>query len=248
MKILLAALLLAPAMAPPAFAPPAVAPPGTKPFYRGHYSVTCASWRTARVGTSDEARLRLEVYRLWLVGYVTAFNLVGPDLTGDLMGKRPWEEVYAYIDRYCERHPSYELVDATQPLVIDFLERRPKPTGPPPGPKRKATVTMWTSCKEWTEDRGNAILRIAYGASVRGYLTAYNLWGPDPAGDIVGPVKDDFIDTWFDAWCLEQPRNALIGGMGPLIDHLRAERAAGRLPPGGRGPADTFSPGSREPR
>lgn len=237
MKILFAALLLAPPVVAPT-APPAVAYAGNKPFYRGHFTMPCASWRTAREGKGQDGALRFGIYKGWLAGYVSAFNIVGPDNTGNLFGTHEWDDAYAYIDGHCARHPSHEVVDAMHPLVVEFLKRRLRssPASKPPESKRKATNSMWTTCKDWVQDRDNKILRIAWGAEVRGYLTAYNLWGPDPKGDAVGPVKDDIVDKWLDDWCAGRPpATALLLAMDPMIDHFAAERAAGRLPPAGRG-------------
>lgn len=255
MKILLAALLLAPPPVRPV-APPAVQAPGAfpsvdKPFVRAHRGASCADWLSAREGKGRDSRLYFGIYRTWLASYVSAFNIVGPDPTGNLMGSSPWEEAYSFIDRHCARNPSHEVVDSMHPMIREFIGRRP---GPPPASapraeKRKATNSMWLTCKEWIEDSPNKILRYANGASVRGYLTGYNHWGPDPKGDAVGPVKDDIVDNWIDGWCAGRPpATAILLAMEPLIDHLASERKAGRLPPAGKGPADEFTPGSQEPR
>lgn len=103
-----------------------------------------------------------------------------------------------------------------------------------------AVVT--TTCGDWAQHRGNVILRLAYVGVVRGYVTAYNRYGPDPAGDALGADDRPLIEERTDEWCRERPSALLIGAVAPLIDHVAAERAAGRLPPAGMRPADRFSP------
>jgi len=257
MTIMLAALLLALQATPPPVTPV------EKPFYRAQHSPFCAEWRNTRGGTDDESRIRRAAYRLWVEGYISGFNIHGPDPAGDLVGAAAWEEVAAFVDDHCARNPSHAIVDAMRPLAAHFIRRRPEPTlRPPPvscvvpgtcqaragGPLRKrAMVAMTATCGHWNEDRDNPVLRMAYGRfAVGGYLTAYNLWGPDPAGDVIGSGDDAVVEAWLDQWCRDRPAHMLIFAMQPLIDHLAAERAAGRLPPPGMRPTDRLSPASRE--
>ncbi|HEX6377165.1 MAG TPA: hypothetical protein VFZ91_15745 [Allosphingosinicella sp.] len=225
MPTVLAAFLLALQSA----SPPAVAAAPAKPFYRAHRAPDCRSWAQVRTGRGALPLLEA-AYNLWFHGYVTGFNAHGPDPAGDLLGPATWKQLGAFIDAYCARNPSHLVADALEPLAIDLIGRRPVPARREA--RRLATMTVETSCEEWTRARRDQLMRTYYGGAARGYLTAYNRWGPDPSGDALGPGNDALIDRWIDKWCRGHSRARLIEAVAPLVRHLAAERAAGRLPPG----------------
>lgn len=228
MPTLLAAFLLA---LQPA-SPPAVAGAPAKPRYRVHQAPDCRIWAQVRTGKGGLPLIEAH-YNLWFHGYVTGFNAHGPDPAGDLLGAATWKQLGAFIDEHCARNPSHLVADALEPLAIDLIGRRPAPAAPVARRgARMATMTVATTCQEWTRARGDRLMRVYYGGAVRGYLTAYNRWGPDPSGDVLGPGNDPLIDQWVDQWCRGRPRAALIQAVAPFIAHLTARRAAGRLPPG----------------
>jgi hypothetical protein len=234
---MLAALLLAAQPAAPAMsAPPAPA----KPFYRAHRAPDCRAWAQVRTGRGALPIIEA-AYNLWFHGYVTGFNAHGPDPTGDLIGAATWKQLGSFIDDYCARYPARLVADALEPLALDLIRRRP---GPPPrqGPRRLATMTVETSCAEWTGARNDKLMRTYYGGAIRGYLTAYNRWGADRTGDALGPGNDDLIDKWVDGWCRRNPRARMIQSVAPFIAHLAKERAAGRLRPGTAPAADALIP------
>ena len=247
MTHLLAALLLSlQPSAPPALTPALVLPEDSKPAYRAHSPPDCSDWAAARTVTIEDSRLRFGNHRLWVLGYITGFNIVGPDPSGDLLGAAPHEEVYAAIDGYCSRNPSHSVVDAMHPVAAAFIRRRqgtPAANVSAPGQRRRAMVVAAISCRDWIEARANAIVRLAYVGVLRGYLTAYNRWGPDPTGDAVGGEDRSLIEGAIDEWCRQRPSALLIGAVSPLIAHVAAERAAGRLAPAGMRPNDSLSAG-----
>lgn len=225
MPTLLAAFLLA---LQPA-SPPAVAAAPAKPFYRAHQAPDCRAWAQVRTGRGALPVVEA-IYNMWFHGYVTGFNAHGPDPEGDLLGAATWKRLGAFIDEHCARNPSHLVADALEPLAIDLLGRRPAPARRQA--RRMATMTVDTTCAEWTRARDDQLMRLYHGGAVRGYLTAYNRWGPDPTGDVLGPGNDDLIDGWIDKWCRGHSRAGLIQAVAPFIAHLAAERAAGRLPSG----------------
>lgn len=229
MPTLLAALPLA---LQPTLPPPVAAAAPAKPFYRAHRAPDCRAWAQVRTGRGGLPLLEA-AYNLWFHGYVTGFNAHGPDRTGDLLGAATWKQLGAFIDDHCARHPSHLVADALEPLAIEVIKRRPA-SAPPvaQGRARLATMTVDTTCAEWTRARDDQLMRLYYGGALRGYLTAYNRWGPDPSGDALGPGNDDLIDKWVDKWCRGHSRARLIQAVAPFISHLAAERAAGRLPKG----------------
>ena len=245
MTLFLAALLLPVQAAAPTIPPAPVLPPDSKPFYRAHTSPACSNWSAARAGSAPEHKARFGIYRMWVEGYVTGFNMVGPDRSGDLFGANSHDEVYSVVDGYCARNPSHMVVDAMAPMAAAFIRRRlqtPPAETRSRDASRQAFATVTTTCGHWHEHRNNAVLRLAYGSVVRGYLTAYNRWGPDPAGDAIG-AADELIEDWVDGWCRERPSKLLVQVVHPLVAHVAAGRAAGRLPPAGKLPTDVLSPG-----
>ena len=253
MTSLFSALLLLSSqpVAPPSITPLPTLPKDSKPTYRALSSPTCEHWRAARAGQGEDSRLRLAVYRMWVLGYVTGFNVVGPDPTGDLLGTAPREELHEAIDGYCARNPSSLVVDAMFPIASAYIKRRQgslAATTPTPPAKRHATVVATVRCRDWADNRGNPILRLAYVGVLHGYVTAHNRFGPDPAGDAIGAENIPLAEGVVDQWCSGRPSALLIGAVAPLIDHVAAERAAGRLPPAGMRPQDKISPGSPKGR
>lgn len=228
---------------PPTIARAPVLPGETKPSYRAHGSPACSDWRSARVGKDEDSRLHAGVHRNWVLGYTTGFNIVGPDYSGNLLGTASRDEVYAAIDGFCQRNPSNFVVDAMRPLAAAIIGRRGTPATMQPSSqgKKRSTVDAPTTCQDWVRDNDNAILRLAYVVVLDGYITAYNQWGPDPLGDAIGPDDRSLIENATNKWCGEHPAGLLIGVVTPLIEHVAAERAAGRLPPGGMRPKDKLT-------
>lgn len=248
---LLALLLLSPQAAPPAITP--VTPPvdalpeDTKSAYRTHFSPSCEKWRLAQASSVDDSRARVGVYRMWVMGYITGFNIVGPDKTGDILGATPHEEVYGAIDGYCARNPSYSVVDAMRPIAAALIRRRqgtPVTNFPASDNARRAKVVAPITCADWDRHRENALMRLAHIVWVSGYLTAYNRFGRDPTGDAIGTSDQPLIEEGVNKWCAQNPSTLLIGAIAPLIKHVAAERAAGRLPLGGMRPNEKFTTSS----
>jgi hypothetical protein len=169
-------------------------------------------------------------YNIWFHGYITGYNVHGPDRTGDLLGTTKWVQIGAFIDDYCARNSTQLVADALQPLIENLSKR---PTAPArQSEKRRAMMTVTTTCREWTGTRNDQLMRVISGGAVRGYLTAYNRWGPDPAGDVLGPGNDPLIDAWIDKWCDKRPSALLMQAVSPLTEYLTMERAAGSLAAG----------------
>ena len=240
------ALLFAVQPAPPVVSAPPVIPDDSKPAYRALSPPACADWRVARA-EDGASSLRLAIYRMWVLGFVSGFNVVGPDPTGDLLGTSSPEEFYEAIDGYCQRNPSNSVADAMRPIAVAIIRRRQgalEATDLADGNKRRATIEVPATCEQWAEAGDDAFLRLARVSFLLGYLTAYNRWSSDPTGDAIGANYDSLVEDGIDTWCGEHPSGLLVGAIAPLIDHVAAERAAGRLPPGGMQPNDQFSPGS----
>ena len=241
------AMLLSFQAASPAITPVDVLPVDSKPTYRTHFSPACESWRNARAGTSDDSRLYVGVYKMWVLGYITGFNVTGPDMTGDLLGNAPQEEFYGAIDGYCTRNPTHFVVDAMRPIAAAYIRRRqgtPLTNVSPSEKKKSAKALAPATCRDWTQHRDNAILRVAYAGVVAGYVTAYNLFGPDKSGDAIGAADQAFFEKEIGKYCTQYPTSLLIGAVMPIIEHVATERAAGRIPPAGMRTHEKYTPGS----
>ena len=229
---------------PPNVVPMPVLLADTKPSYRTHSSPACPDWRVARGGSAKDSDIRVSIYQLWVLGYITGFNFVGPDPTGDLLGSASQVEIYTAIDAYCARNPSNFVVDAMRPIADAIIRRRGVPALSPPakGVSRRAIVRAAVNCRNWVQGRSNEITRLGYVVVLHGYLTAYNRWGPDALGDAIGADDQAVTEAAADKWCSEHPSGLLIGTITPLIEHVASERAAGRLPPGGVQLNDKLTP------
>ena len=91
-------------------------------------TITCAEW-------TKEARqpLAKSQNQAWLLGYLTAFNRFGTDVTGDVMGKTSNKEALEWFDNYCVEHATDSVNRAAGALILE-LERRDAADRPPPPP------------------------------------------------------------------------------------------------------------------
>jgi hypothetical protein len=123
-----AVLLLA---ATTASAQPA-SPPVRDYHVLGVGTITCADWtkeaKQALIKSQNQA---------WLLGYLTAFNRFGTDVTGDVMGKTSNREALEWFDNYCVEHATDSVNWAAGALILE-LERRDAADRPPPPPPEPA--------------------------------------------------------------------------------------------------------------
>ena len=85
----------------------------------GQGNVSCGSWLNDRKGDDARASSRTA----WVLGYVTAFNQYGSKPEGDVSGGKGTEEIMAWIDNYCGRHPGDNLYRASAALVDEFRQK-----------------------------------------------------------------------------------------------------------------------------
>jgi len=76
-------------------------------------------WLNDRKGDDTDASSRIA----WVLGYVTAFNQYGSKPAGDVSGAKGTEEIMAWIDNYCGRHPNDNLYRASAALVDEFRHK-----------------------------------------------------------------------------------------------------------------------------
>jgi len=84
----------------------------------GQGNVSCRAWLNDRKG-EDAASSRIA----WVLGYVTGFNQYGSKPVGDVSGGKGTEEIMAWIDNYCGRHPDDNLYRASAALVDEFRQK-----------------------------------------------------------------------------------------------------------------------------
>lgn len=149
--LLLAVLLLNQSVVQQNIVPTPMLPEDTKPNYRLHSSPACSDWRAARGGKAEDSDIRFSLYKLWVLGYITGFNFVGPDQTGDLLGSASPGEVYTAIDGWCARNPSHFVDYAMRPIADALIRRRGVPALSPQaqGVSRKSMVHAAVNCHDW---------------------------------------------------------------------------------------------------
>jgi hypothetical protein len=246
----MALVLSAEASPPPSISAAPVLPERSKASYRANGSPACSAWGIARRSKDEVSQIHAGIYRKWVLGYISGFNIIGPDHTGNLLGTASGQELNTAIDGFCTRNPSSMVADAMRPIIAAIVGRRGTPAISPSSPdlRKKATIVATDTCRDWDRDRDDTILRLAHIVVLEGYITAYNEWGPDPRGDAIGVDDQAQIEKAIEKWCDANPSGFVIGAVMPLIDYIAAERAAGRLPPAGMRPTDKYSreiPGRR---
>ena len=83
----------------------------------GQGNVSCGSWLNDRKG-EDAASSRIA----WVLGYILyLINTSKPE--GDVSGGKGTEEIMAWIDNYCGRHPGDNLYRASAALVDEFRQK-----------------------------------------------------------------------------------------------------------------------------
>ena len=240
---LLSALLLLAQPAPVVQSLPApVLPPDTKPYFRANNSPACINWNSARASKTSEDVYRSAVHKRWVLGYISGFNVAGPDPTGDLLATSSANEFFGAVDGYCSRNPSNDVVYAMRPVASAIIRRRGTPALAISNStvKKRAQIVGPDTCQDWSRNRDDKMMRLAYLVWLHGYITAKNQWGSDPLGDAIG--NGDATEIIADQWCKEHPSARLVGVITPMIEHFAAERLARRLPPGGKGANDKLSP------
>ena len=85
----------------------------------GQGNVSCGSWLNDRKGDDTNASSRTA----WVLGYVTAFNQYESKPAGDVSEGKGTEEIMAWIDNYCGRHPGDNLYRASAALVDELRQK-----------------------------------------------------------------------------------------------------------------------------
>ncbi|HET9161761.1 MAG TPA: hypothetical protein VFN88_14210 [Caulobacteraceae bacterium] len=87
------------------------------------------------------------------------------------------------------------------------------------------------NCATWTAESKQGIVRAQNQAWLLGYLTAFNRFGTDNTGDVMGPtsVKDAF--AWFDDYCGKNAKDSVNKAAGALILELEGRKPPPPAPP-----------------
>ena len=88
-----------------------------RPNSHGGYMVmgfgtkSCGAWTADRQGNGDIQF----VDEAWVLGYLTALNVVGPG-SDNIARNTDTDGIVAWVDNYCAAHPLDEIVTATRAL------------------------------------------------------------------------------------------------------------------------------------
>jgi hypothetical protein len=85
------------------------------------------------IAASDECHqgycVRFAIFRAWLQGYMTSYNIMTPD-TFDIAGGKAREasdkSLEGWLENYCKQNPSKGFTEAVEELTIDLYPTRLK--------------------------------------------------------------------------------------------------------------------------
>ena len=89
---------------------------------KGSGNDNCGDWIKYRQSVSGQQATSREVMLLsmeqsWIDGFVSGINATKAYGSGDLLGSRPGEGMYAWVDNYCRSKPLDSILDASIALV-----------------------------------------------------------------------------------------------------------------------------------
>lgn len=111
---------LALALAAPAANSIAVPKPGGFVIYGETPAPSCPKWTEERQGK------RSQILQFWLLGFVSGYNVYGPEPTGGAAAGVDSTGILAWVDQYCAANPLDSVVTAAIKLVGE-LDRRSRP-------------------------------------------------------------------------------------------------------------------------
>lgn len=85
----------------------------------GQGNVSCGTWLEDRSSEGVQMAARIA----WVLGYVTAFNQYGSKPEGDVTGGKGTEQIRAWIDNHCMRHPADNVHRASAALVDELRQK-----------------------------------------------------------------------------------------------------------------------------
>jgi len=80
---------------------------------------SCGAWLKYRQAKSWEIQVR----ESWVNGFLSAYNALGPNRNGDIGQGIDHTRRMAWIDSYCQSHPSADIASATTALIADLRHR-----------------------------------------------------------------------------------------------------------------------------
>ena len=85
----------------------------------GQGNVSCGTWLEDRSGDGVSLAARVAL----ILGYITAVNQYGSKPEGDVTGGKETEQIMAWIDNHCRRHPTDNLHTASAALVDELRQK-----------------------------------------------------------------------------------------------------------------------------
>jgi hypothetical protein len=80
---------------------------------------SCGKWTALR----KEHGIEGHAVEFWLLGYVSGYNMYGPDPNGGVGISIDTEGMEAFVDQYCTANPMMSLLDAADKLVRELHRR-----------------------------------------------------------------------------------------------------------------------------
>src|SRR4051794_31485641 len=122
------------------------------------------------------------------------------------------------------------FVTAAAALLLPAAAAAQQPAAPPVRDYHVLGVGTVT-CAEWTKEAKQALAKSQNQAWLLGYLTAFNRFGTDQTGDVMGKTSNKEALEWFDQYCVEHTTDSVNRAAGALILELERRDAADRPPP-----------------
>ena len=80
---------------------------------------SCGAWLKYRQAKSWESQVR----ESWVDGFLSAYNALGPNRSGDISQGNDHDRRMARIDSYCQSHMAENIASATTALIADLRRR-----------------------------------------------------------------------------------------------------------------------------
>jgi len=85
---------------------------------------SCGTWTNEHRQQDFTSLAEAKMSDAWVGGFITAYNYVGPDKSGDIGAGTDFPGMIAWIGNYCASNPLDTLGDAAEALVNQLYRRK----------------------------------------------------------------------------------------------------------------------------